>query len=41
MEEYCNISGVLRFSISRKVKATEMQNICAVYGEGAVTDGTC
>ena len=31
--------SVLCFIISRKVKMQE--NICAVYGEGAVTDQTC
>ena len=37
-----NVFGVLCFITSRKVKTTEMQKkICAVYGEGAVTDQIC
>ena len=37
-----NIFGALCFIISRKAKTTETsKNICAVYGEGAVTDRTC
>ena len=37
-------AGILCFIFSRKgnTNATETQKkICAVYGEGAVTDGTC
>ena len=43
MEEKTNIFGILCFIISRKVK-TQLKcrkKICAVYGEGAVTDQTC
>ena len=38
-----NIFGILYFIVSRKVK-TQLKckrKICAVYGEGAVTDRTC
>ena len=38
-----NTFGILYFIISRKVK-TQLKckrKICAVYGEGAVTDRTC
>ena len=40
----CNIFGALCFIISRKVKTQlkmQKKKICAVYGEGAVTDQTC
>ena len=42
MEEN-NIFSILGFFISRKVKTQlkPKKKICAVYGEGAVTDGTC
>ena len=41
MEE--NIVGILCFIISSKVKTIEIKKkkICAVYGEGAVTDHMC
>ena len=41
MEE--NISGILCFIISRKVKNAmgAQEKICAVYGEDAMTDQTC
>ena len=40
MEEKSNIFGILCFIISRKVKMQLKckKKICAVYGEGAVTD---
>ena len=43
MEEICNIFGILCFIISRKVKTQlkRKKKICAVCGEGAVTDWTC
>ena len=41
MEEKSNIFGILCFIISREVKMQLKKNkkVCAVYGEGAVTDG--
>ena len=42
-KEKSHIFDVLCFIFSRKVK-TQLKckkKICAVYGEGAVTDGTC
>ena len=42
-KERSHIFDILRFSFSRKVK-TQLKckkKICAVYGEGAVPDGTC
>ena len=45
MEEDMNTLGILCFLISRKVKMqlkhTHIEKICAVYGEGAVSDRTC
>ena len=43
MEEKSNIFGILCFIISRQVKTQlkHTKKICAVYGEGAVTDQTC
>ena len=43
MEEkmHFHIFSILCFIISRKVKTETQKKICAVYGEGAVTDGTC
>ena len=43
MEEKSNIFGILCFNISRKVKKQLKckKKICAVYGEGVVTDKTC
>ena len=43
MEEICNIFSILYFIISRKVKTQlkHTKKICAVHGEGAVTDRTC
>ena len=42
MKEICNIVGILCFTISRKVKTNgKKKKICAVDGEGAVTDGMC
>ena len=42
VEEESNIFGILCFIISRKVKTQlKCNKICAVYGEGAVTDRTC
>ena len=43
VEEIHNIFGILFFIISRKVKTQlkRKKQICAVYGEGAVTDGMC
>ena len=39
VEEKSNIFGILCFIISRKVKMQlKHKKICAVYGEGAVTD---
>jgi len=39
VEEKSNIFGILYFIISRKVKMQlKHKKICAVYGEGAVTD---
>ena len=42
MEEK-NIFGILCFIISRKVKTQlkRKKKVCAVYGEGAVTDRAC
>ena len=42
-EKKRNILGILCFIISRKVKTQPKckKKICAVYGEGAVIDGTC
>ena len=43
MEEKSDIFGILCFIISRKVKMQLKckKEVCAVYGEGAVTDRTC
>ena len=42
VEEKSNIFGILYFIISRKVKMQlKHKKICAVYGEGAVTDWMC
>ena len=43
VEEKSNTFGILCFIISRKVKTQlkHTKKICAVYGEGAVTDQTC
>ena len=43
MEEKSNKFGILWFIISRQVKTQlkHKKKICAVYGEGAVTDRTC
>ena len=40
MEEKSNVFGILCFIILRKVKTQvkRKKKICAVYGEGAVTD---
>ena len=41
-EDRQNIFGILRFIISRKIKMQQAQKkVCAVYGEGAVTDRMC
>ena len=39
MEKYTTFLAYLYFIISRKVKM--QTKICAVYGDGAVTDGMC
>ena len=43
MKKIYNIFGILCLIISSKVKIQlkYKKKICAVYGEGAVTDGTC
>ena len=42
MEENMHFGPIVLYYFKRGKNTIEMQNkICAVYGEGAVTDGTC
>ena len=42
MKKICNIFGILLYYFKKGKNTTEAQtDICAVYGEGAVTDWMC